>query len=135
MSTTFNFEYERKIEYLIYGFIRENNISLQLSHRIPEGITKILVEYYPSPPLILEPGSCFTRIGFAGESKPVSIYPSIVGRMRHPGIMIGMSFKEYYVGDEASARKGILYNKYPIQHRVVSNWDDMVSNLSLYHHS
>jgi len=75
--------------------------------------------------VVLDNGSGLVKCGFAGDDAPRAVFPSIVGRPRHQGVMVGMGQKDAYIGDEALTKRGIMTLKYPIIHGVITNWDDM----------
>jgi len=82
--------------------------------------------------LVVDNGSGMCKAGFAGEDAPRAVFASIVGRPRLPGVVIGMDYKDEYVGDEAQAKRGVLSLRYPLEHGVVTNWNDMER---IWHHT
>lgn len=83
-------------------------------------------------PVVIDNGSGMVKAGFAGEDAPRAVFPAIVGRPRYNNVMAGMGTKESYIGDEALAKKGILSLQYPIEHGIVTNWNDMEQ---IWHHT
>lgn len=82
--------------------------------------------------LVVDNGSGMCKAGFAGEDAPRAVFPSIVGRGKYGNVMLGGANKDVWVGDEAESKRGILQLKYPIEHGIVTNWDDMEH---IWHHT
>jgi len=82
--------------------------------------------------LVVDNGSGMCKAGFSGDDAPRTVFPSIVGRPKMPGIMVGVDVRDNYVGDEAMSKRGILSLRYPIEHGMVTNWEDMEK---IWHHT
>jgi actin-related protein len=85
------------------------------------------------PGVVLDPGSFFLKSGFVDSDAPRAVFPPIVGRPRHTGVMVGMGQKDSYVGDEGgNMRRGMLTYHNPLSGGLVTNWDDIEK---LLHHN
>jgi actin-related protein len=83
--------------------------------------------------VVIDNGSDTCKAGLAGDDSPSAVFPSIVGRPRDSGVVGGgKGQKEVYVGDEAQAKGDTLRLRYPIEHGIITNWDDMER---LWHHA
>jgi len=83
-------------------------------------------------PLVVDNGSGMCKAGYSGNDAPQCVFPSIVGVPKNASAMMGQAGKACYIGDDAQKIRGVLAIKYPIEHGVVTNWEDMEK---IWHHT
>ncbi|KAF8309251.1 actin-related protein [Clavulina sp. PMI_390] len=76
-------------------------------------------------PVVIDNGSGTIKAGFAGEEHPKSFFPSYVGRPKHVRVMAGALEGDFFIGRRAQDYRGLLKIRYPMEHGIVTNWEDM----------
>jgi centractin len=76
-------------------------------------------------PIVIDNGSGTIRAGYAGEDLPKCFFPSFVGRPKHPRVLAGGLEGDTFIGNRAQELRGLLKIRYPLEHGVVTDWDDM----------
>ena len=85
-------------------------------------------------PLVFANGSSIVNAGFAGNDLPDAVFPSVVGRPRYKNVMVvGQEYSSQpFVGVEALSRRRVLNLENPVNHGIVTNWDNMET---IWHHT
>ena len=76
-------------------------------------------------PLVLDNGSGTIRAGYAGSDLPAAYFPSYVGRPKHTRVLAGALEGDVFIGPRAQELRGLLKIRYPLEHGIVTDWDDM----------
>jgi centractin len=76
-------------------------------------------------PLVLDNGSGTIRAGYSGSDLPTAYFPSYVGRPKHTRVLAGALEGDVFIGSRAQELRGLLKIKYPLEHGIVTDWDDM----------
>lgn len=84
-----------------------------------------------SRPIVVDNGTGFVKVGYAGSNFPEHVFSSIVGRPilraeeREAMSASGVEIRDIMVGDEAEAVRAYLQVNQPMEHGVVRDFDDM----------
>ncbi|KAG7239392.1 hypothetical protein INR49_029168, partial [Caranx melampygus] len=84
------------------------------------------------PPCVIDCGTGYTKIGYAGNTEPQFIMPSCiaikesasVGEQAQRRLVRGVDDLDFYIGDEAVDKPNYA-TKWPIRHGMVEDWDLM----------
>jgi len=84
-------------------------------------------EIAAAKPIVLDNGSGLTKNGYAGEDRPRSVWPTIIGYPKYTSIMTDVEHytREYYIGEEALNLRGVLRLVYPVEHGMILDWQAM----------
>ncbi|EDQ89073.1 uncharacterized protein MONBRDRAFT_37166 [Monosiga brevicollis MX1] len=75
------------------------------------------------PACVVDVGTGYTKLGFAGNDQPSYIMPSTIA-VREKAPPTGIEDLDFHIGDEASSASGYSV-KYPVRHGIVEDWDLM----------
>ncbi|MFX1390860.1 MAG: zinc ribbon domain-containing protein [Promethearchaeota archaeon] len=89
----------------------------------------------PGTPIIIDIGSAYVKIGFAGEPGPRFVFPCITGTEKYKSVMVDVSARSIYVGNDVSRMRGVLKIKHPIQRGEIMDWDSYYEILNYIFYS
>lgn len=76
-------------------------------------------------PVVIDNGSGVIKAGFAGDQVPKCHFPSFIGRPKHVRVMAGALEGDIFIGKKAEEYRGLLNIRYPMEHGVIEDWNDM----------
>jgi centractin len=83
------------------------------------------VDLMVNQPVVIDNGSGAIKAGFAGDQVPKCIFPNLVGRPKHVRVMAGGLEGDTFIGRKAEEHRGLLTLKYPMEHGIVTDWNEM----------
>ncbi|MHA2180256.1 MAG: double zinc ribbon domain-containing protein [Promethearchaeota archaeon] len=89
----------------------------------------------PGTPIIVDIGSAYVKVGFAGEPGPRFVFPCITGTEKYKSVMVDVNARSMYVGNDVSRMRGVLKISHPIQRGSVMNWDSFYEILNYIFYS
>lgn len=76
-------------------------------------------------PVVIDNGSGVIKAGFAGDQVPKCHFANYMGRPKHVRVMAGGVEGELFLGPKAEEHRGLLSIRYPMEHGIVNDWNDM----------
>lgn len=73
--------------------------------------------------IIMDTGTETIKLGYAGESAPREIVPTLYGHSRYPMLEIAIDKCDYKVGKAAYQKRGLLNITSPITNRKITDFD------------
>lgn len=83
------------------------------------------------PTVVLDNGTGNMKAGLSGDDAPSCVFPSCIGvPKRRRGQQKAASSDEFYVGEAAQAKRGVLKLSFPMEAGIVEDWDAMERSLT-----
>lgn len=80
-------------------------------------------------PLVIDNGTSVIKVGFAGDEEPNLIIPNVVGIPKYESLQLSNQDRNIknikYVGLDVKEKRGLCKLNYPIEHGIVTNWNNM----------
>ncbi|MFW9784892.1 MAG: zinc ribbon domain-containing protein [Candidatus Heimdallarchaeota archaeon] len=89
----------------------------------------------PGTPVIIDIGSAYVKVGFAGEPGPRFVFPCITGTEKYKSVMVDVNARSIYVGNDVSRMRGVLKIKHPIERGAIMDWDSFYEILNYVFYS
>lgn len=80
------------------------------------------------PPVVIDNGTGYTKMGYSGNVEPQYIIPTILATRADEGGVgkrDGIEDLDFYIGDAALSNSTTHQINYPIRHGLIDNWDNM----------
>jgi centractin len=76
-------------------------------------------------PVVIDNGSGMIKAGFAGDPSPKCKFYNYSGRPKHTRCMAGALEGDVFIGPRCSEMRGLMSLKYPMEHGIVTDWNEM----------
>ncbi|XP_006893441.1 PREDICTED: actin, alpha skeletal muscle 2-like [Elephantulus edwardii] len=74
-------------------------------------------------PIVCDYGSGVSKVGFGGMESPMVVFPTVLGKLRHDKVLVGMDEKTWFLGTEAQNNRKQLNLQSPLCRAVITDWD------------
>ena len=107
-------------------FKKRNNLIWRCKNEILRNGVLLLVSSYQRMPIVLDCGTGYTKMGYAGNNDPQYIIPTVLSKQPLTSQLTKRPLNDLdmYIGDEAFSQKTYQIS-YPMKHGMVDQWDDM----------
>merc|ERR1711991_464016 len=90
-------------------------------------ISESIMSAESNPAVVIDNGTGYTKMGYAGNVEPQFIIPSVIatdeGTNKKSSKLKGLEDLDFFIGDEAMENSSTYQVNYPVRHGQIDNWD------------